>query len=572
MEQRKILVTAALPYANGDIHLGHLVEYLQADFWTRFHKMKGHECRYFCASDSHGTPIMVSAREKNIAPEKLISQAQARHERDFSDFNIEFDHFSTTDSETNKELVAEFYKKMKDNGHIDIRWINQAYCEHDKMFLPDRFVKGVCPKCSAEEQYGDSCDQCGATYSPLDMTAPECSLCGNKPVEKKSEHVFFKLESFREFLKKWVAEHTEKAVCNKLQEWLKETLKDWDISRDEPYFGFPIPDLEGKYFYVWVDAPMGYISTTQEWVEKNNGNFLDFWGSDTQSELYHFIGKDIVYFHTLFWPAMLKNAGYKTPNHVFVHGYLTVNGVKMSKSKGTFVMARTFLNHLEPMYLRYYYGAKLNSGQDDVDLNFDDFCGRVNSELVGKITNLASRGAQMLQKHIDGRMGEMTPKGRSLWQQSLDKGDEIARHYENRDFAKGVNEVRALADEANKYFDGIAPWNLIKQDVEETRRVLTDTLNLFRVLAVYLKPIIPSYVEKVEKLFNEEPYSWKSRETCLENRELAVFEHLAVRVKKESLADIIEEGKSNFAQEPAKTKTKTKTKTKAEAKTHAKAK
>lgn len=543
MEQRKILVTAALPYANGDIHLGHLVEYLQADFWTRFHKMRGHECHYFCASDSHGTPIMVSAREKALEPQELIAQAQARHEKDFKDFHIEFDHFSTTDSEANRELVTGFYEKMQEGDHVEVRSIDQAYCEHDQMFLPDRFVKGTCPKCGAEGQYGDSCDQCAATYSPLEMKKPACSICGNTPVEKQSEHVFFKLDHFRDFLQSWVKDHTEKSVCNKLQEWLGESLRDWDISRDAPYFGFSIPGLEGKFFYVWLDAPVGYIATTKEWADKKGIDFLDFWGPDSKSELYHFIGKDIIYFHTLFWPAMLKNKGYKTPDHVFVHGYLTVNGVKMSKSKGTFIMARTFLNHVDPVYLRYYYGAKLSSGLDDVDLNFDDFCGRVNSELVGKITNLASRGAQMLQKRMDGRMGKMTAEGRQIWQKAVNQGEVIANHYENRDFSKGVAEVRNLADEVNKYFDDIAPWNLIKEDPDKTRDVLTDTLNVFRVLAIYLKPIIPSYAEKVENLFQEKPYHWESRTQCLEETSLSPFEHLATRIKRELLDVVVEEGR-----------------------------
>ena len=544
MDNRKILVTAALPYANGDIHLGHLVEYLQTDFWVRFQKMRGHECRFFCASDSHGTPIMVSARDKGISPEELISEAQKRHEKDLQDFGVEFDHFSTTDSEVNKKLVMDFYEKMKSGGHLEVRSVAQAYCEHDKMFLPDRFVRGVCPKCGAENQYGDSCDTCGATYSPLDMKDPSCFLCGNKPIEKASEHVFFKLESFREFLKSWVPHHTEKVVYNKLQEWLQEELRDWDISRDAPYFGFSIPGFKDKYFYVWLDAPVGYMATSYEWAQKNQRDFMEFWGKEAQSEIYHFIGKDIVYFHTLFWPAMLKSAGYKPPNHVFVHGYLTVNGVKMSKSKGTFIMGRTFLDHADPVYLRYYYGTKLNAGLSDVDLNFDDFCGRVNSELVGKISNLASRAAQMMHKRLDGRLGKMSPKGRELWQKAVAQGDQIAQHYEDRNFGKATNQVRDLFDEVNRYFDEVAPWKLVKEDPETTRSILTDALNLFRVLTIYLKPIIPDYVKKVEELFSEPPYSWSCSQNLIEEKPINPFEHLATRLDRKTLDEVVEKGKS----------------------------
>ena len=505
--RRKIIATAALPYANGPIHIGHLVEYLQVDFWTRFQKMRGHEALYVCADDTHGTPIMVKARERKITPEALIAQSHKEHAADFSDFGIKFDIYSSTNSPENKAFADEIYLKMREGGHIDQRQIQQLYCEHDKMFLPDRFVKGTCPVCASPEQYGDSCDKCGSTYSPSELKSPHCSICGTTPVERGSEHVFFKLNDFKTFLEDWVSKHTSKEVSQKLMEWFKEDLRAWDISRDEPYFGFQIPDLPGKYFYVWVDAPIGYVSSTQLWCKENGRDFNEFWRDQkSNAEIYHFVGKDIIYFHCLFWPAMLKAANFRLPSQVFVHGFLTVNGEKMSKSKGTFIAARTYLNHLDPMYLRYYYACKLNSSLGDIDLNAQDFINRVNSDLIGKITNLGSRGAQMLKKRIDGKIGVL-PKdeGGKLVAEAQARAATIAEHYENRDFAKALTEMREIADLANKYFDDKAPWNLIKTDVEGTRDVLTATLNVFRLLALYLKPVLPEYADKVAKLVGDAP-------------------------------------------------------------------
>lgn len=538
-KQRRILVTAALPYANGDIHLGHLVEYLQTDFWVRFQKMRGHECIYICADDTHGTPVMISAKKAGVTPEQLVERNHAAHVRDFSDFEIEFDNYYSTNSPENRVLSGEFFQKMKTAGHIETRPIVQFYCEKDAMFLPDRFVIGTCPRCGAAGQYGDSCDKCSASYSSAELKEARCSICGQSPVEKSSEHFFFKLNHFREFLLEWVKGHTSADVMKKLDEWLKDDLRDWDISRDAPYFGFEIPGHPGKYFYVWLDAPLGYIASTKNWADRHGRDFGDFWLEGRDTELYHFIGKDIVYFHTLFWPAMLHTAGYKTPDQVFVHGHLIVNGEKMSKSKGTYIKARTYLDHLPPLYLRYYYAAKMTSGMDDIDLSLDDFVNRVNSELIGKITNLASRAVQMLNK-IDSRLGSITPSGRSLIESIRSQGEAIARHYENRDFSRALAEIRAASEQANRYFDEKEPWKLIQTDTEATRSVLTDAVNLFRILAIYLKPVLPNYTAKVERLLCEAPYNWESSTQSLENREIGCFEHLAVRLERKKIEEVIE--------------------------------
>lgn len=537
-ETKKILVTSALPYANGDIHLGHLVEYLQTDFWVRFQKMKGNECHYMCADDTHGTPVMISARAQGITPEELIAGNHAKHVEDFSEFEIEFDNYYSTNSPENKEFSEEIYSHMLANGHIESKFITQYYCEKDEMFLPDRFVTGTCPRCFAENQYGDSCDKCGASYSSSETVNPRCTICKSEPVEKESEHLFFKLNHFKDFLVDWVKDHTPREVANKLDEWLKDDLRDWDISRDAPYFGFPIPGKEGKYFYVWVDAPIGYMSATKNWCKDNNRCFDEFW-KEGDTRLVHFIGKDIVYFHTLFWPAMLHNAGYKTPDDVFVHGFLTVNGEKMSKSKGTFINARTFLDHLDPLFLRYYYGCKLSSSMDDIDLSFDDFVNRVNSEYIGKITNLASRGVQMLNK-IDSTLGTIPEEGKALIEETQLKAGVIADFYEGRDFGKALVEIRNLADAANRYFDERKPWEVVKVDVEAGRAILTTVINVFRLITIYLKPILPSYARKVELLFNEEPYTWESHKHILENHKMNKFEHLAKRVDKKHVDKMIE--------------------------------
>lgn len=540
--KRKIVATAALPYANGDIHIGHLVEYLQADFWTRFQKMRGHECLYICADDTHGTPIMMRARQENISPEALIERSYKEHLSDFTDFGIEFDNYFSTHSKLNEEFCYFLFRKMEENKHIDIRSIDQPYCEHDSMFLPDRFVKGTCPKCKAENQYGDSCDKCGSTYSPEELIDSRCSICGTKPVIRASEHIFFKLNDYKDFLMKWVPEHTPRDIANKLMEWFDTDLRDWDISRDAPYFGFEIPGYKNKYFYVWLDAPVGYMASTKDWCNRNNRSFDEMWNAD-DGELYHFIGKDIVRFHCLFWPANLHNAGVKTPDQVFVHGFLTVNGEKMSKSKGTFINARTYLNHIDPMYLRFYYACKLNASSDDIDLHFDDFVLKVNSDLIGKITNLASRGAQMLNKHLGGHIGKMDSDGQKLVTEAQEKAEIVAKHFEDRDFGKGMVIIRDLADAANRYFDEKEPWVTIKTNPENTRCVISSILNLFRILAIYLQPILPVYSANVAKLLNESPYIWGSVMTPLENHDIRQYEYLASRVDLKQVDKIIEDTK-----------------------------
>ena len=532
--KRRIVVTSALPYANGDIHLGHLVEYIQTDFWVRFQKLRGNECVYVCADDTHGTPIMIRARKEGITPEQLIERSHAEHLRDFTDFQVRFDNYYTTNSPENKALSERIYSAMESSGAISRRTAPQLYCEHCSMFLPDRFVKGVCPKCGAENQYGDSCDKCGATYGAEELGSPKCTTCGGTPVVKDSEHLYFELEPQHGYLEKWIPEHTTSDVSNKLLEWFKEPLRGWCISRDAPYFGFEIPGHPGKFFYVWVDAPIGYIASLQNWCGKNGRRFEDYWpqggAGEDGVELYHFIGKDIIRFHCLFWPGMLHAAGFKGPDKVFVHGFLTVNGEKMSKSKGTFVNARTYLDNLPPEALRYYYAAKLGGTTDDMDLNLADFVQRVNSDLVGKITNIASRGGQMLQKKLEGRLGSLDEEGRALVAKCRDAAPAIAKLYEDRRFNQVVVEICRLADAANEYFDRREPWKTVKTDAETTRTTLTAALNAFRLIAIYLKPILPVYADKAMALFGESEWTWESLAATRENCALGPYEYLASRI------------------------------------------
>ena len=537
--EKKILVTAALPYANGDIHIGHLVEYLQADFWVRFLKMQENsDVIFLCADDTHGTPIMLKAQRDNISPEELIARIQERHIQDFSDFEIKFDHYSSTNSKINQELCNMIYQKMKENQCLKKKKIKQAFSEKDQMFLPDRFVRGNCPKCSAPDQYGDSCSECGATYSPLELKNAKSVISGDKVISKDSQHIFFSLKPFQEFLRQWAQEHTSKEIFNKLKEWFDDDLRDWDISRDPPYFGFQIPEENDKYFYVWVDAPVGYITATEEWCRKNKRRYQDYWVSE-DSEIYHFIGKDIVYFHTLFWPAMLKNAGFHIPNFIFVHGFLTVNGEKMSKSKGTFINAREYLNFLEPSYLRYYFASKLSSSIDDIDLNLDHFIGSVNSNLIGKVTNLGSRSIQMLQKHFESTLGNLAEEGISIIHQARSKEKEIAQFYYQRRFTKAIQLIRGIADQANQYFDEKAPWKTIQEDKQSAQQTLSIVINLFRIIVIYLKPILPAYAIKVERLFQEPPFNWSSAQKNLENHKLRPFEHLLKKVDSKSIQKLL---------------------------------
>ena len=543
-DKRRIVVTSALPYANGDIHLGHLVEYIQTDFWVRFQKMRGHECVYVCADDTHGTPVMIRARAEGITPEQLIARSHEAHLKDFTDFEVAFDNYYTTNSPENKALSEQIFAAAEKLGYITAKSSPQLYCTHCGMFLPDRYVKGTCPKCGSENQYGDSCDKCGATYGAEELGHPVCTTCGATPEVRDSEHLYFELEPQHEYLEKWIPAHTTSDISNKLLEWFKEPLRGWCISRDAPYFGFEIPGHPGKFFYVWVDAPIGYIASLSNWCAAR-GEKLEDWWNNPDAELYHFIGKDIIRFHCLFWPGMLHSAGFKTPTKVFVHGFLTVNGEKMSKSKGTFVNARTYLDHLPASALRYYYACKLGGTTDDMDLNLQDFVTRVNSDMVGKITNLASRGAQMLNKSLGGRLGALDEEGRKLVEFARSRADAIAAHYEARRFSQVPVEVAKIADAANEYFDRREPWKTVKvpESAETTRTTLTTVLNVFRILAIYLRPILPSYADKAAALFGEQPYAWADLAKTLENAPIGAYTYLATRIDAKQVEAMVEKAK-----------------------------
>lgn len=540
--KRNILVTSALPYANGPIHLGHLVEYIQTDIWARYQRLRDHTCYYVCADDAHGTPIMLRARQDGITPEELIAATQKEHEADFADFLIGFDNYYSTHSEENREFASSIYLKLREEGHIHTKTIKQAYDPEAEMFLPDRFIKGTCPKCGAEDQYGDNCEVCGATYDPTELKNPVSAVSGATPIEKDSEQYFFKLSDFTEMLQNWLkAGHVQSEIANKLSEWFEEGLQDWDISRNAPYWGFEIPDAPGKYFYVWMDAPMGYMASFKNLCDKAGLNFDDYWAADSNNELYHFIGKDIARFHTLFWPAVLDGAGYRKPTAVFCHGFLTVNGQKMSKSRGTFIKARTYLDHLNPEYLRYYYTAKLSSGVDDIDLNLEDFMQRVNSDLVGKVVNIASRCAGFITKKFDNQLSAQLPEA-ELYNDIVAAGEQIALHYENREYNKAVREIMAQADKANVYIDDNKPWVLIKEEgrEDEVQKICTQGLNMFRLLMTYLKPILPVTAEKSEAFLNTE-FSWADISKPLLNHSINKFKPLLTRIEKEQLDAMTED-------------------------------
>ena len=499
---RRILVTSALPYANGPIHLGHLVETVQTDIWVRLQKMLGNECYYVCADDGHGTTTMLRAEKEGKTPEAVIDEMRPDHERDFADFSIGFDNYYTTHSPENRELSELIYNRLHAGGYIETGTVRQAFDPEREIFLPDRFVKGTCPRCKTADQYGDSCDNCGATYTPADLIDPVSVISGATPIERESEHVFFKLSSFTNVLQEWVSpDRLQSEVVNKLSEWFEDGLRDWDISREAPYFGFEIPGHPGKYFYVWFDAPIGYMASFKQLCEREGLEFDDFWAPDSKTEVYHFIGKDILYFHCLFWPAMLHGAGFRLPTSVPAHGFLTVDGTKMSKSKGTFVRARTYLEHLPADALRYYYAAKLGSGLADIDLNLDDFVNRVNSDLVGKVVNIASRCAGFLRKSFDNQLASELDQP-EVHEQLSAAGDEIAELFERLEYNQAIRRIMALADLANQYIDERKPWVLAKSEDtrDETQRVCTTGINLFRVLAVYLKPVIPGLARKAEAL------------------------------------------------------------------------
>ncbi|MCP3667238.1 MAG: methionine--tRNA ligase [Gammaproteobacteria bacterium] len=552
-EPRKILVTSALPYANGPIHIGHLVEYIQTDIWVRFQKMRGHACYYVCADDAHGTPIMLRARQEGIEPEALIARVAQEHKDDFSGFNIDFDNYHSTHSEENRHYATTIYERNRDAGHINRRTITQAYDPKEDMFLPDRFIKGQCPKCGAEDQYGDNCEVCGASYSPGELKNPVSAVSGATPVDKESEHYFFKLGDFEEMLKSWTrGGHLQHEVANKLDEWFEAGLQEWDISRDAPYFGFEIPDHPGKYFYVWLDAPIGYMASFQNLCDRTGLKFDDFWGENSDTELYHFIGKDIIYFHALFWPAMLHGAGFRTPTAVFSHGFLTVDGQKMSKSRGTFIKARTYLDHLNSEQLRYYFAAKLGGGIEDIDLNLEDFSARVNSDLVGKVVNIASRCSGFIKKRFDSRLSAELSEP-ELFASFAAEGEIIADHYENREFSRAVRAIMALADRANQYIDEKKPWIIAKEEGKEQalHDVCSMGINLFRLLIGYLRPILPATAEKSEAFLQVEPLTWENLATPLTDHEVAKFKPLMTRAESKQVEAMVEGSKEDLAQQAA---------------------
>ena len=542
---RNILVTSALPYANAPLHLGHMLEQAQTDIWVRFQRSRGHHCRYVCADDAHGTAIMLSAEAANRTPEEHIAAIQARHERDSAGFLIQFDHYHSTHSPENQRWSETIFERLEAGGHIAVRDITQAFDPEKGLFLADRFIKGTCPKCKAPDQYGDNCEACGATYSPADLIDPVSALSGAAPIDKDSSHLFFQLGHFEALLTDWInSGQLQPPIANKLKEWLEAGLQDWDISRDAPYFGFEIPGYPEKYFYVWLDAPIGYMASHEVLCREQGDDFDAYWLPGGDTELYHFIGKDIVNFHGLFWPAMLDAAGLRQPTAVYAHGFLTVNGVKMSKSRGTFILADTYLEHLDPEYLRYYFAAKLSGGVDDIDLNLDDFVQRVNSDLIGKVVNIASRCAGFLRKKFDNQMSDNCAEP-ELVQSFIDAGDDIAALYEAREFNRAMREIIALADRANQYIDDKKPWVMAKDEAleDEVQAVCSVGINLFRVLATYLKPVLPKMAEKSEA-FLRCSIDWTALDAPLVAHELAPFEPLLQRVDADVVTAMVEASKS----------------------------
>ena len=540
-DTRNILVTSALPYANGSIHMGHLVEYIQTDIWVRFQKMKGHNCFYICAADAHGTPIMIKAREENINPEVLVERISKQQLQDLNDFGVEFDNFHSTHSAENKKLVEEIFNALKKNGHIYTKDIEQAYDEKMKMFLPDRFIKGVCPKCQAEDQYGDACEKCGATYNSNELINSFSTLSNTKPVWRESKHYFFKLSNFEKNLKTWIEDSKlHKSITNKLFEWFEMGLQDWDISRDDPYFGFKIPGEEKKYFYVWLDAPIGYLASFLNFCKKNEIKYSDYFDAKSETELYHFIGKDIVYFHALFWPAVLKGAGIRQPTSVFAHGFLTINGKKMSKSRGTFINGRTYLDYLDPSYIRYYYAAKLGPSMEDIDLNTEDFVARVNSDLVGKLINIASRCSGFINKQFDNQLSKELDN-QELFNQFFSTSEDISNHFKNREYSKAMRKIISLADEANRYIENKKPWIMIKDEKlhKEVQSVCTQGLNLFRMLMIYLYPVIPEIAINAMNLFNEKEWRWKDLDSPILGKQIKKYRPLLTRIEKKKVENLM---------------------------------
>ena len=546
MSKRRILVTSALPYANGELHLGYMLETIQTDIWVRFQKMMGNECHYVCADDAHGTPIMLKADEMGIEPETLIEQVRIRHQADLDDFHIDFSQFHSTHSEENREISELIYNRLNDSGYIKKRVISQAFDPEKEMFLPDRYIKGECPKCGADDQYGDNCEVCSATYSTTEIKNARSVISGATPIEKDSEHYFFDLPQFEQELKNWTkAGHLQEQVSNKLEEWFEQGLQQWDISRDKPYFGFKIPETEDKYFYVWLDAPIGYMASFKKLCDNSELNFDDFFNKDSDTELYHFIGKDIVYFHALFWPATLMGSDFRTPNAVFAHGFLSVNGQKMSKSRGTFINARTYLENLDPECLRYYYAYKLTAKIDDIDLNLQDFKKRVNSDLVGKVINIASRSASFVVKKYDKELsGKCIEK--SLYDEFVEAGSDIAKHYEARNFSQAMRLIMKLADKANKYIDEKKPWQLAKIEgkEQEVHEITSLAINLFKVLMTYLKPVLPVMARRSEEFLNVDSLKWADIQHPLTNHKINKFKPLMTRIEDDQIEKMVESSKA----------------------------
>jgi methionyl-tRNA synthetase len=547
-DRRKILVTSALPYVNGSPHMGHMVEYIQTDIWVRFQKLLGHDCIYVCASDAHGTPIMLKARELGISPEQLTTQISAEFIRDFADFGIDFDNYHTTHSPENEALTTEMYEALRASGDIYTKTIEQAYDEKEGLFLPDRFVRGTCPFCKTEDQYGDACESCHKTYTPADLIDPVSVVSGTAPILRESEHYFFKLSEYEDQLRAWMRDaRLDRNVVAKLEEWFAAGLQDWDISRDAPYFGFRIPDTEDKYFYVWLDAPVGYPASFKNLCARRDDlDFDEYWRPGHDTEVYHFIGKDIMYFHTLFWPAVLGGSGFRTPTGVFVHGFLTVNGQKMSKSRGTFVKARTYLDNLNPSYLRYYYAAKLGPTIEDIDLNFDDFTARVNSDLVGKLINIASRCAGFIGKRFAGELADRLSEP-ELFAEVAAASEAIAAHFDRREYSKALRMIMSLADKANRYIDDKKPWVMIKDEarLDEVQLVCTQGLNLFRSLMIYLAPVIPAVAEDARRFLGEDNWRWNSASEPLLGATINKFKPLLTRVEAQQVENMVEQSKES---------------------------
>ncbi|KTD49291.1 methionine--tRNA ligase [Legionella quateirensis] len=552
LTQRKMLVTSALPYANGHLHLGHLVEHIQTDIWVRTHKMLGVQCISVCGDDAHGTPIMLKAEQMGITPEELTAQIKLSHERDFKAFAIDYDCYHTTHSPENQMLASAIYEQLQAGGDIIKKTIRQAFDPEKKMFLPDRYVKGTCPKCGALDQYGDNCEVCGATYSPTDLIDAVSAISGAKPIEKDSEHYFFDLPKYETLLKDWTANgHLQTEVANKLEEWFAAGLKQWDISRDAPYFGFPIPGTQDKYFYVWLDAPIGYMASFKKYCDEQGVSFDEFWDKDSKTELYHFVGKDIVYFHALFWPAMLAASGHRMPTAVYTHGFLTVDGQKMSKSRGTFLEARTYLTHLHPEYLRYYFAAKLNGRVDDLDLNFDDFTNRVNADLVGKVVNIASRCAGFINKRFDNCLSHSLAEPQ-LYADLVAVRESVIDSFVARDYARAIRQIMDCADKVNQYIDANKPWVLAKEDdrLSEVHAICTMGINLFRILITYLKPVVPMMAQAAEQFLNCDALTWESINQPLLDHRINTFQPLMVRVEKEKIDAMFAQNKESLMTTP----------------------